>query len=164
MRTAEANDPRGPFLFLFYSILFYFAFRILPEGGRNGKDVRHMSMIRVKNLTFGYEGNAENVFEDVSFQMDSDWRLGFIGRNGRGKTTFLRLLMGAYEYRGTISSDVEFEYFPYEVREPQDFTVDVIREIAPETTFCTVRTPDCRRGKRRRRCWRLFFSGKMLSC
>ena len=132
MRTAEANDPRGPFLFLFYSILFYFAFRILPEGGRNGKDVRHMSMIRVKNLTFGYEGNAENVFEDVSFQMDSDWRLGFIGRNGRGKTTFLRLLMGAYEYRGTISSDVEFEYFPYEVREPQDFTVDVIREIAPE--------------------------------
>ena len=51
-----------------------------------------MSMIRVKNLTFGYEGSYENVFENVNFQMDTDWKLGFTGRNGRGKTTFLKLL------------------------------------------------------------------------
>ena len=36
-----------------------------------------MSMIRVKNLTFGYEGSYENVFENVNFQMDTDWKLGF---------------------------------------------------------------------------------------
>ena len=52
-----------------------------------------MSMISVSNLTFAYEGSYDNVFENVSFQIDTNWKLGFIGRNGRGKTTFLNLLM-----------------------------------------------------------------------
>lgn len=47
-----------------------------------------MSLINVSNLTFGYDGAFDNVFENVSFQIDTDWRLGFVGRNGRGKTTF----------------------------------------------------------------------------
>ena len=58
-----------------------------------------MSLINVANLTFGYEGSYDNVFEDVSFQIDTDWKLGFVSRNGRGKTTFLNLLLGKYEYR-----------------------------------------------------------------
>ena len=37
-------------------------------------------------------GSYDNVFEHVSFQIDTDWKLGFVGRNGRGKTTFLNLL------------------------------------------------------------------------
>ena len=50
-----------------------------------------MSQIQVNHLTFYYEGSYENIFEDVSFAVDTDWKLGFIGRNGRGKTTFLKL-------------------------------------------------------------------------
>lgn len=42
-----------------------------------------MSKIGVENLTFYYEGSYENIFENVSFQIDTDWKLGFIGRNGR---------------------------------------------------------------------------------
>ena len=53
-----------------------------------------MSMIDVSNLTFGYEGSPELVFDHVSFQIDTDWKLGFTGRNGRGKTTLLRILLG----------------------------------------------------------------------
>ena len=53
-----------------------------------------MSLIQVSNLTFAYEGSYKNVFENVSFQVDTNWRLGFTGRNGRGKTTFLNLLLG----------------------------------------------------------------------
>ena len=68
-----------------------------------------MALIRVSNLTFAYDGSYDNVFENVSFQIDTDWKLGFTGRNGRGKTTFLRLLMGQYEYQGTISAPVQFE-------------------------------------------------------
>lgn len=49
-----------------------------------------MSMIRVENLTFAYPSSYDNIFENVNFQIDTDWKLGFIGRNGRGKTTFLR--------------------------------------------------------------------------
>ena len=53
-----------------------------------------MSLINVTNLTFAYDGSYENIFENVSFQLDTNWRLGITGRNGRGKTTFLNLLLG----------------------------------------------------------------------
>lgn len=62
-----------------------------------------MSLIDVNNLNFKYEGSIQNVFENVSFSIDTDWKLGLIGRNGKGKTTFLRLLKGDYEYTGKIS-------------------------------------------------------------
>lgn len=75
-----------------------------------------MAQISVSNLTFNYEGSYDNIFEQVSFSIDTNWKLGFIGRNGKGKTTFLRLLLGELEYVGNISSSVPFAYFPYEIR------------------------------------------------
>ena len=42
-----------------------------------------MAQICVSNLTFCYEGSFDNIFEDVSFVIDTDWKLGFIGRNGK---------------------------------------------------------------------------------
>ena len=77
-----------------------------------------MSMIKVCNLTFNYDNHPQNIFENVSFIIDTDWKLGFIGRNGKGKTTFLNLLMGKYEYSGSITSDVNFDYFPFKVENP----------------------------------------------
>lgn len=90
-----------------------------------------MSMINVSNLTFAYEGSYDNVFENVSFQIDTDWKLGFTGRNGRGKTTFLNLLMGKYPYSGTISKNVEVEYFPYSVDDTSKFSIEVMQDICP---------------------------------
>lgn len=101
-----------------------------------------MSQISVSNLTFCYEGSFDNIFENVSFVIDTDWKLGFIGRNGKGKTTFLNLLMRTqamgpwgtrfpeqgsvnaktgqtYEYEGNISASTVFDYFPYQVTEAQ---------------------------------------------
>lgn len=74
-----------------------------------------MAQVNVSNLTFCYEGSCDNVFEQVSFSIDTDWKLGLIGRNGKGKTTFLNLLRGKYEYDGSITSPVLFDYFPYPV-------------------------------------------------
>ncbi|WP_413378369.1 Lsa family ABC-F type ribosomal protection protein [Paenibacillus taichungensis] len=91
-----------------------------------------MSLINVTNLTFAYDGSYDNIFENVSFQLDSDWKLGFTGRNGRGKTTFLNLLLGKYEYSGTISANVSFEYFPFQVENKGAMTLDVIEEVYPE--------------------------------
>ncbi len=91
-----------------------------------------MSMISVTDLTFAYEGSYDDIFENVSFQIDTDWKLGFIGRNGRGKTTFLNLLLGKYSYSGTISTSVQFEYFPYEVTDKSADTLDVVHNICPE--------------------------------
>ncbi len=91
-----------------------------------------MSIIQVTNLTFAYEGSYDNIFEKVSFQLDSDWKLGFTGRNGRGKTTFLKLLLGEHEYRGSISASVDFEYFPYPVADRSALTHEVIDRINPD--------------------------------
>ena len=68
----------------------------------------------------------------MSFQIDTDWKLGFVGRNGRGKTTFLNLLLGKYEYRGTIQSSVEFDYFPYPVPHGERLAAEVLEEICPQ--------------------------------
>lgn len=91
-----------------------------------------MSMIRVEDLTFSYPSSPDFVFEYVSFQIDTDWKLGFFGRNGRGKTTFLNLLLGKYEYRGTIQSSVEFDYFPYPVPHGERLVAEVLEEICPQ--------------------------------
>ncbi|MEE0859058.1 MAG: ABC-F type ribosomal protection protein [Acutalibacteraceae bacterium] len=94
-----------------------------------------MSLINVKNLTFAYDGTYDNIFEDVSFQIDTNWKLGFTGRNGRGKTTFLRLLMKEYTYNGTISSSVDFEYFPYSITDKEKTTIDIVEEICPDYIY-----------------------------
>ena len=88
-------------------------------------------MIKVENLTFAYPSSYDNIFENVNFQIDTDWKLGFIGRNGRGKTTFLNLLLGKYEYKGKISASVQFDYFPYPVEDKSRFTEDILQEICP---------------------------------
>ncbi|MBB6669479.1 Lsa family ABC-F type ribosomal protection protein [Cohnella nanjingensis] len=91
-----------------------------------------MSMIKVTNLTFAYDGSYDNIFEDVSFQIDTDWKLGLTGRNGRGKTTFLNLLRGKYEYSGNISAHVSFEYFPFHVEHKEYNTLDVVADVDPD--------------------------------
>ncbi|MED4811614.1 Lsa family ABC-F type ribosomal protection protein [Bacillus atrophaeus] len=91
-----------------------------------------MSMIQVQDLTFSYPGSFDNIFESVNFQIDTDWKLGFIGRNGRGKTTFFNLLLGNYEYSGKIISSVEFNYFPYPVSDKNKYTHEIFEEICPK--------------------------------
>ena len=51
-----------------------------------------MALIDIRDLTFAYPGSYDNVFEHLSLQLDTHWRLGLVGRNGRGKTTLLRCL------------------------------------------------------------------------
>ena len=94
-----------------------------------------MSLIQVSNLTFAYEGSYDNVFENVSFQIDTNWRLGFTGRNGRGKTTFLNLLLGKFEYQGSISASVAFSYFPYEVTDRDQLAIDVVEQLYPDYEY-----------------------------
>ena len=53
-----------------------------------------MGLLDVKNLSFKYDNQIEKVFDNVSFQIDTNWKLGLIGRNGKGKTT-LNMNIGA---------------------------------------------------------------------
>ncbi|HBN57325.1 MAG TPA: Lsa family ABC-F type ribosomal protection protein [Lachnospiraceae bacterium] len=99
-----------------------------------------MSQIDVNNLTFYYEGSFDNIFENVSFSVDTDWKLGLIGRNGKGKTTFLNLLLGKYEYNGNIRASTHFDYFPYLIPEShmQKKAADFLEELKPGCEFWRV--------------------------
>jgi len=90
-----------------------------------------MSLINIENLSFCYPGSYDNIFENVSFQIDTDWKLGFTGRNGRGKTTFLNLLLGKYAYSGKILTNTVFEYYPYEINDKTISTLEIIQNICP---------------------------------
>lgn len=90
-----------------------------------------MSIIKVENLTFSYDSSYDNIFEDVNFTIDTDWKIGLIGRNGRGKTTFLNLLLNKYKYDGRIISSVQFDYFPYHVADKSHMTIEILLEISP---------------------------------
>ena len=91
-----------------------------------------MSTISINNLTFAYDYSSDIIFNDLSLNIDTNWKLGFIGRNGKGKTTFLNLLLGKYEYKGKIIADVNFEYFPYEIENPELNSYEISKKFINE--------------------------------
>ena len=52
-------------------------------------------VIKINQLSKSYF--ARELFADVSFQMNAGERLGLVGRNGHGKTTLFRLILGQEE-------------------------------------------------------------------
>ena len=88
-----------------------------------------MSVIKIENLSFAYPGSYDNIFENLDLTLDSDWKLGLVGRNGRGKTTLLRILCGELEYSGKIISSVGFDYFPYAVPDGSETTESVLHSV-----------------------------------
>ena len=91
-----------------------------------------MGLLDVKNLSFKYDNQIEKVFDNVSFQIDTNWKLGLIGRNGKGKTTLLELLMSKYEYRGYITPNYIFDYFPYHIENENIRTLKIVENILGE--------------------------------
>jgi lincosamide and streptogramin A transport system ATP-binding/permease protein len=88
-----------------------------------------MSKIIINDLSFSYKEYYQPIFSKVNLSIDTNWKLGLIGRNGRGKTTLLRLLHGEIEPdRGTIMKDVTTELFPYPVNMNFRNTLDVVKE------------------------------------
>lgn len=90
-----------------------------------------MARIQAKNINFTYPHAPSPLFENVSFTLDSDWKLGLIGRNGRGKTTLLKILLAELEFSGEIISNEVFKYFPYAIEETNETTLEVIKAYEP---------------------------------
>lgn len=92
-----------------------------------------MSMIRISNLTFAWPGSYDNVFSGLDLQLDTNWKLGLTGRNGRGKTTLLHLLCGDESYEGKIDLREPVRRFPCPVGDPARPVREVARTVAGET-------------------------------
>ncbi len=62
-----------------------------PFSGRESPEFR-IFMIAIENLSKSYGG--QSLFEDVSVKINSRERIGLVGRNGDGKTTLFRMIIG----------------------------------------------------------------------
>lgn len=91
-----------------------------------------MSNIKVSRLSFRYDDASDNIFNDLNLNLDSSWKLGLVGRNGRGKTTFLNLLRGKLQGTGEIKSKLVFSYFPVTVKKTENIT---LYELQDQATF-----------------------------
>ncbi|KRK33411.1 ribosomal protection-like ABC-F family protein [Loigolactobacillus bifermentans] len=89
-----------------------------------------MSKIEIKQLTFAYPGQAP-IFDQTQLHLESQWHLGLVGRNGRGKTTLLRLLQHQLPYQGQIQTTLHFNYFPQPLADPDQLTLDALTENQP---------------------------------
>ena len=87
-----------------------------------------MSTIISRRLTFGYPGSEDNVFEDVDLVIDTQWRCALVGRNGRGKTTLLRLIHGELNPDCGRIERAPTAYFPRPVVDPEQRVRDVVKD------------------------------------
>ena len=61
-------------------------------------------MLNVHQLSIAFQG--EDLFDNVSFRLQSGNRIGLIGKNGAGKSTLLKIISGEIEYN---SGQISFE-------------------------------------------------------
>ncbi|MHC4873310.1 MAG: ABC-F family ATP-binding cassette domain-containing protein [Planctomycetota bacterium] len=59
-----------------------------------------MLLVSAENLSKSYPGKV--CFNNAGFQVHSDIKIGFIGRNGTGKTSLFKVLAGEEDYNGTL--------------------------------------------------------------
>ncbi|MBZ7979193.1 type I secretion system permease/ATPase [Campylobacter sp. RM12642] len=96
----------------------------MPVERENGKKfVRRNSFlggIEFKNVSFAYPEAKKESLSDVSFKINAGEKVAIIGKNGSGKTTIEKLIMGLYEpSKGSIHVDgIDIEQIdPVDLRE-----------------------------------------------
>lgn len=88
-----------------------------------------MAQIEIRDLTFYYDDYYHPVFEHLNVNLDTDWKMALVGRNGRGKSTLLRLLEGSLEATaGEIKRSGTVSYFPYSYDVAFTKAGDVVKE------------------------------------
>lgn len=83
-----------------------------------------MNALSVYNVTKSVKD--ENLFSNVSFGLDAGEHIGIIGKNGTGKTTFLKLIAGQLEPdEGTITKNnsCRLAFLEQDVRFPEGCTL-----------------------------------------
>ena len=86
------------------------------------------NIVKLEDVCFGYDGE-KILFEDVSFVVTTNSRITFVGRNGCGKTTLTKLLVGQLDPqsgRVYINDNIRIGYFDQHS----------IQQLNSETTNC----------------------------
>lgn len=79
-------------------------------------------LIRIENGSFGY-GEGPTIFEDTSLELRSGSKVVLLGRNGAGKSTFLKCLLNELPLRTgrvTIAPNIKIAYFDQHAEFPPE--------------------------------------------
>ncbi len=81
----------------------------LNPGSDNSKFIAEFHKVSI-----AYEGSKVNILRDISLKISKNDRIGLLGNNGTGKSTFLKSLLGEMKCnKGTIKlkKNMNFSYF-----------------------------------------------------
>ncbi|TXT27721.1 MAG: ATP-binding cassette subfamily F member 3, partial [Chitinophagaceae bacterium] len=101
------------------SIRFHF-----PQATRSGKVV-----VESVNLKKSYD--PKTIFSNVDFIIERQEKIAFVGRNGEGKSTMVRLIAGKEKFEGTlnIGFNVDIGYYAQNQTESLDLKKTVLATI-----------------------------------
>lgn len=101
------------------SMRFYF-----PPAPRSGKVV-------VEANGVGKSFGDKKVFDDANFFIESGKKIAFVGKNGEGKTTMTKIIVGELEHEGElkIGHNVNLSYFAQNQAEELDKELTVFEAI-----------------------------------
>jgi ATP-binding cassette subfamily F protein 3 len=101
-------------------------------------------LIRLDGVTAGYDGRP--IIRNLTLRLDVDDRIGLLGVNGAGKSTFAKLIAGALpKMSGAMHRDNKlkvgwFHQHQIEALEPLDTPLDLMRQMLPEASEASRRS------------------------
>ncbi|QOR36880.1 ABC transporter ATP-binding protein [Clostridium sp. 'deep sea'] len=72
----------------------FFDLMELPEQKNEGEDLGKFNVIEAKRLKYRYPLTKRYVLDDINLRIRKGEKVAFVGENGMGKTTFVKLITG----------------------------------------------------------------------
>lgn len=96
-----------------------------------------MAFIRCNDISFHYADTDQYLFKHLNLEIDTTWKGAIVARNGRGKTTLLKLLHQELEISGgELIKEVETDLFPIDITVSDQTTFDVIKNYLGPFAQC----------------------------
>lgn len=72
----------------------FFTFMDMPNESLKGNAIDSIHQITVKNIKYRYPHTSNYVLNGINFTISEGEKIAFVGENGAGKSTFVKLLLG----------------------------------------------------------------------
>jgi len=103
---------------------FYIEYKELIESNQKIIESNHLGikeidfsnpLLKFENVTFIYEGTNKTILKNINLEIKKGEKIGLVGLNGSGKTTFVKLLTRLYDptYGSITLNGINISEIPY---------------------------------------------------